>query len=220
MDIADLMPSIKKLIAYDYKDIKSPLYENIITEILVGVHPTPKPQLIQVGGIPGAGKSTFCRQMQFPGAIYLSFDEVMESIPDYRRDIYVLGGAEAFMKWEMPARVVGYEVLRRAVIRKLNIFFEHSGVNDAHIELFKNVKLLGYKTEVDYILCNTQVAYKRTLIREKATRRHTPKELIEQRAALIDKYIGQYKKIADKTFIYDSTTSELILKEQDFTAYY
>ena len=74
MDIADLMPSIKKLIAYDYKDIKSPLYENIITEILVGVHPTPKPQLIQVGGIPGAGKSTFCRQMQFPGAIYLSFD--------------------------------------------------------------------------------------------------------------------------------------------------
>lgn len=220
MEIADLMPSIKKLVSYDYKDIRSAVYENVIKEAMAGVHPTPKPQLIQVGGIPGAGKSTFCQQLQSPDSIYLSFDEIMECIPDYRRDVNILGSAESFKKWEMPARVIGYEVLRRAIILKLNIFFEHSGVNDAHVELFKNIKLLGYKTETDYILCDPRVAFKRTLMREKATKRHTPKKLIKQRAALIDKYINEYKNIADKTFVYDSSTNELILKKRYFTAYY
>ncbi len=221
MDISDLMPSIKSLVLFNYKDIKNSVYETIITETLAGAHPTPRPMLVQVGGIPGAGKSTFCRHLQNSNSVYLSFDEIMESIPDYRRDIYQLGGVESFKKWEMTARVVGYEVLRRALIRKLNIFFEHSGVNEAHIELFKNAKLLGYRTEADYILCNPKIALKRAQAREKETKRHTPEEIIMQRAALIDKYLDKYKKIADHTFVYDSSSENgIVLKQRYYLGYY
>lgn len=220
MKISDLMPSIKQLVSYDYQEIQCPLYEEIIKETLAGVHPTPKPLLTQIGGIPGAGKSTFCKYFQNSKSIYLGFDEIMESIPGYRQDIYLLGGEESFKKWEMPARVIGYEILRRAVIHKLNIFFEHSGVNEAHIELFKNAKLLGYRTEVDYLLCKPQIAMKRTVEREKQTRRHTPKELILERSSLIKKYIEKYKKIADHMYIYDTSTNELILKKRYYTGLY
>lgn len=220
MQICDLMPSIKQLVSYDYQDIKSPQYEEIIREILAGVHPSPRPILVQVGGIPGAGKSTFCRYFQNSKSIYLSFDEIMESITGYRQDIYLLGGEESFKKWEMPARVIGYEVLRRALISKLNIFFEHSGVNNAHIELFKNVKLLGYRTEINYLLCKPQIAIERTIEREKQTKRHTPKSLVEERAALIKKYIDKYKKIADHTYIYDTSNNELILKKRYYIGLY
>ena len=220
MKISDLMPSIKQLVSYDYQEIQCPLYEEIIKETLAGVHPTPKPLLTQIGGIPGAGKSTFCKYFQNSKSIYLGFDEIMESIPGYRQDIYLLGGEKSFKKWEMPARVIGYEILRRAVIHKLNIFFEHSGVNEAHIELFKNAKLLGYRTEVDYLLCKPQIAMKRTVEREKQTRRHTPKELILERSALIKKYIEKYKNIADHMYIYDTSTNELILKKRYYTGLY
>lgn len=211
------MPGVTKLIPYGYYDIRNKVYDEIINAVLAGAHPTPKPMLIQVGGIPGAGKSTFCKQQLYAGSIYISFDAIMELIPDYQRDLYLLGSAESFKKWEIPARVIGYEILRRAVVRKLNIFLEHSGVNQAHLELFDNIKKLGYRTEIDYILCNPKIAYKRTVAREKVTMRHTPKEIIEERAALVEQYLEKYKTMADRVYIYDSSKNRFKLKQRYFT---
>ena len=61
---------------------------------------------------------------------------------------------------------------------------------------------------------------KRTVEREKQTRRHTPKELILERSALIKKYIEKYKNIADHMYIYDTSTNELILKKRYYTGLY
>lgn len=86
------------------------------------------PALFRVGGIPGAGKSTFCAGRRWTDRLFVSFDAIMENIPAYQTDIYRLGRAGSFKKWEIPARIVGYELLRRAVEARADIYFEHSGV--------------------------------------------------------------------------------------------
>lgn len=42
---------------------------------------------------------------------------------------------EAFKKWELPARIAGYELLRRAIKQKKNIYFDHGGTPICHREL-------------------------------------------------------------------------------------
>ena len=205
MDLQVLMPHISTMIPYAYEKIKNAEYEKIISEILASAPRVRQPYFVQVGGIPGAGKSTFCRQHKDKSAIYISFDKIMESLQGYQKDLQTLGSVEAFKRWELPARVIGYEVLSRAIEKKINIRLEHSGVNEAHIELFKNLKKLGFKTEVDFILCQEDIAYQRTLEREQRTQRHTPKSLIEERSAKVKEYLPKYKSIADTLNVYDSS---------------
>lgn len=205
MDLQVLMPHISTMIPYAYEKIKNAEYEKVISEILSSAPRAEQPYFVQIGGIPGAGKSTFCRQYKDKSAIYISFDKIMESLQGYQKDLQTLGSVEAFKRWELPARVIGYEVLSRAIEKKINIRLEHSGVNEAHIELFKSLKKLGFKTEVDFILCQENIAYQRTLEREQRTQRHTPKSLIEERSAKVKEYLPKYKSIADTLNIYDSS---------------
>ena len=205
MDLQALMPHISTMIPYAYEKIKNAEYEKVISEILTSATQTAQPYFVQIGGIPGAGKSTFCKQHKDKSAIYISFDKIMENLHGYQKDLQTLGSIEAFKRWELPARVIGYEVLRRAIEKKINIRLEHSGVNEAHIELFKSLKKLGFKTEVDFILCQEDIAYQRTLEREQRTQRHTPKSLIEERSAKVKEYLPKYKSIADTLNVYDSS---------------
>lgn len=207
MKITELMPDVTALIPYEYEKIKTPLYEQIIENILRKKETSSAPLFVQVSGIPGAGKSTFCKERQSDVSVFISFDAIMEMIPGYQQDLYRLGSAESFKKWEIPARVIGYEVLRRAVERKLNICLEHSGVNPAHVQLVKNLKKMGFATEIDFILCSKEKAYARAQEREKTTHRHTPKQLIDQRSALTDEYLNQYKKTADKVIVYNTSNN-------------
>ena len=106
----------------------------------------------------GAGKTTFCKNARWDEQLFISFDKIMEALPGYQVDIYRLGTVEAFNRWEMPARIIGYEVLRRAVEKKANIYLEHSGVNMPHTILMQNLKKKGYATEMYFILCNLDIA--------------------------------------------------------------
>lgn len=200
MRLYDLMPSVTSLIPYDYSQIKCAEYERIIDALLAKFAQAKGLQILQVSGCPGAGKTTYCRKIAGDRA-FLSFDAIMESLPSYQADLRLLGSKEAFAKWEAAARVIGYEALRRAVERKLGIVFEHSGVNPAHLELFANLKKLGYHTRVQVIKCDLATAEKRVEEREKITHRHTPKEIVEQRYALVNDYIAKYQKIADEVSV-------------------
>ncbi len=205
MRLTELMPSVTKLIPCAYRDIQNKIYEQIIEQTLSLAKPAKRPLFVQVSGIPGAGKSTFCANRLSPDKVFISFDAVMEQIPGYRQDVYNLGSAAAFQKWELPARIVGYELLRRAVSRRLNICLEHSGVNDAHVELFENLKKHGFVTEVDFILCRPEIAIRRVAERERQTSRHTPPALITERFASLKNYAARYRAIADKVAFYDTS---------------
>lgn len=210
--ISDLMPAIYKNIPHDYSHIQTETFDRLINLKLSKVKSALNPLFVQVSGIPGAGKSTFCQQ--FSNVFFLSFDAIMESIPQYRQDLYLLGNAEAFKKWEIPARIIGYELLRRAVNLRCNIVLEHSGVNDAHIQLFQNLKKCGYATAVHCILCSPETAYQRAQAREKITQRFTSMEMITQRFGLLNQYLEQYKKVADNTYLYTTSANKFILKEK------
>jgi probable phosphoglycerate mutase len=143
---------------------------------------------------------------------FLSFDYIMKQIPDYQQDLYLLGTVQAFKKWEIPARIIGYEILYRAIMSKFDITLEHSGVHLAHLQLIKTLKEIGYDTNVYFITCPLSLALSRTEMREKQTQRHTPAEMVKQRFVLADIYLEKYKTIADHTYLYDTSSNQFVLK--------
>lgn len=211
MKLTDLMPDIYTLIPYSYDIIQNDVFDSIIEQELSRAQPATTPFFHQISGIPGSGKSTFCEHFlhKNPSFSYISFDKIMESIPSYSQDIIKKGSAEAFKNWEIPARIIGYEILKRLIEKKANILLEHSGVNEPHLHLCKNIKQLSYTTTICFLMCDKKIALKRTKERECLTHRHTPESLIEQRALSIVQYAQKYTKIADKIECWDTSKDKL-----------
>lgn len=206
MKLTQLIPNVSIVIPYEYEEIKNEEYESIINYYLSDKFPGKFPKLVHMGGIPGSGKSTFYRKnvdKYYKDFVFIGFDNVMKKISSYDYDVEKFGSVEAFSRWEIPARVAGYELLRRAVEAKYNIFLDHSGLCPPHLELLKNIKNYGYETEMHFIRCDLKKAFLRAEIREKKTKRHTPKKLIEDRYELSKTYINEYEKVVDKLFIYN-----------------
>lgn len=203
MLITSLIPQISTLIPYSYSDIKKTEYEKLIQMMLSTAKPTNTPKLIHMLGIPGAGKTTFYHQHTWESHIFIGFDNIMEQLPGYQQDLHILGSVKAFGKWEIPARIIGYELLRRAISGRYNIFFDHGGANMCHLELIKKLKQLGYKTEIHYLKCSIKLASKRAILREKETGRHTPPQIINSRFSQLKTLAEEYQKLADKFYSYD-----------------
>ena len=207
-----LMPSLPELITADYKAVKSKESEQIIASMLKGLTPVSKPELRQISGIPGSGKSTYCLKYLIPNYLFLSFDKIMTSLSGYQKLLKEQGAEAAYKQYEMPARIIGYELLRRAVKNHINIMFEHSGTNKAHLELFKNLPKKGYKTAVDFIMCDTSLAIRRAQERAAKIHRYIPETVIKERAAKFNTYITEYKKITPQIEYFDGENNFTRLK--------
>ena len=208
-----LMPSIDELITQGYNDIKTSETENIIANAMKGITTSKEPLLWQVSGIPGAGKSTYCDLYKKPNFLYVSFDKIMQQLSGYQQELSCNGTTSAYKKYEMQARVIGYELLMRGVSSKLNIMLEHSGTNTAHLELFKNIKSLGYKTAVSFIVCDINTAISRAKNREKIEKRYVPEELILKRADAFNLYAQKYYQLTTNVKVYDSGNNFALLKK-------
>ncbi len=211
MQLKQLIPNISDLIPYEYSEIKTPQYENILNDFLKMAPSVSEPVLYHMFGIPGAGKSTFYRQHSWPQHILVAFDDIMEKLPQYQNDLQKFGPVLAFQKWEIPARVIGYELLRRAIDEHKNIFFDHSAANTAHVNLIKNVPNYGYKTEMYQISCSLDTALQRVKDRESIINRHTPENLVRQRYEQVTKLAEQYKTIVDVFCVYDNSCNKFVL---------
>lgn len=207
MKLTDLMPDIYQLIPCGYEVVQNESYDKMLTEEVSAVSSQKKPVFYQVSGMPGAGKSAFCKHFlkSHPDFSYVSFDKIMESLPEYQQDVEQKGPALAFALWEKPARVIGYELLKRLLDQGANVLLEHSGVNSSHVQLCENVKKYGYQTKITFLMCDTDVAIKRAQKREKLTGRHTPPKMIQERASLMGQYAIQYSKIVDDIQFLDAS---------------
>jgi probable phosphoglycerate mutase len=160
-------------------------------------HATPSaaPRLVNIAGVPGAGKSTLARQVlqEEPALLYLSFDELMEGLSPYREDLHRHGAAVAFARWELPARWLGYRFLEECLARRYSLLFEHGNATPAHVDLYRRVKALGYRLEIRFIDVPLEVAIERAGQRE----RYTPREVVEERHALLRELNETYKQLAD-----------------------
>lgn len=212
MTLKTLMPDLDTLIAYEYQTIRNDTYEKILTEQLNKVQSALNPVFYQVSGMPGSGKSAYCTHFlkNNPDFMYVSFDAIMEKLPAYRQDVIQKGVVKAFKTWEMPARVVGYELLFRLIEQGSNILLEHSGVNQPHLQLCHNIKGKNYQTKVCFLMCDEAVAQQRAKKRESLTQRHTPPELIHQRALLMHEYAEKYYHIADEVHFLDASGDEFV----------
>jgi predicted ABC-type ATPase len=200
--IEDIIPDVSDIVPYPYSKINNDEYEEIIERLLEKIegHYGEPPVLFHMGGIPGSGKTTYYvnNKDSFPGYIWIGFDHVMDKISGYRRDNERLGSVESYELWCLPARVVGYELLLRAIKKGVNIFFDHGGLCKPHLSLMKNLKRCGYITKMRFLECDFEVAYARTLEREKVTHRHTPRTTLEERFKLVEDYKKWYSEIVDE----------------------
>lgn len=208
-----LMPSLSELVNADYASVKSAEGERLINKSLSGLIPSAAPELLQISGIPGAGKSTFCAAHPKKNYLFLSFDRIMTALRGYQEELKKNGSVAAFQKYEMPARIIGYELLRRALNKKVNIMFEHSGTNKAHLELFRNIRQKGYTTAVDFIICDTATAIRRAQKRAEETKRYVPETLILERAAKFKEYMDAYKKETARIALFDGGNNFLPLNK-------
>ena len=208
-----LMPSLKELISSDYNSIKTAETESLIRKFMQNLVPSAHPELLQISGIPGAGKSTYCAKHLPQNFLFLSFDKIMLALPSYKRDLQLYGNVTAYKNNEMPARIIGYEILRRATAQKLNIMFEHSGTNNAHLELFKNITRQGYHTAVNFIMCDTELAIQRAKERARNNQRFVPESLIRERANGFKNYINAYRQLQADVTVMDGTNNFQLLKK-------
>jgi probable phosphoglycerate mutase len=207
------MPSVTQLITKNYQDVKTAETEKLIKQSFTGLTLVEHPSFYQVSGIPGAGKSTYCTRHIPSNCLFLSFDKIMSSLSGYQQVLKTSGREAAFQTYEMPARIIGYEILRQAIAKKYNIMLEHSGTNQAHVELLKNLQHLGYQTEVDFIICNVNKALSRVNERAAKINRYVPEALVFQRAEHLKQYITVYKGIASAVQLLDGENNFSPLKK-------
>lgn len=190
------------------------VFEEIINESLAAYIPVEKPFLLNVSGIPGSGKSVYCK-MLFQGiadqepdcsnALYLSFDKIMadQRLPfDSEKDN---APHQAFERWELPARIAGYELLKRAVGKRINIVFEHSSALlietpgtfvKPHIGLFEYILSKNYDIHYRFIYVGEEVAKQRIQQRAEQTGRIVPEGYIEKRNHILQSLIPDYKDLS------------------------
>ncbi len=208
MLLKEIIDHPDEIIPCQYEAIKNSSFEAIINKYLQAAPSELNPQIIHMAGIPGAGKTTFYHSQKWAPHIFIAFDDIMEDIDEYQEDLKQYGTVYAFNKWEIPARVIGYELLCRAVSEKKNIFFDNGGSASAHIELMQNIKKYGYTTIMYYIHCPLETAIKRAQKREKEINRHIPVKTIEDRYYKTLENIKIYQNIVDKFYQIDTSDKQ------------
>ena len=160
--------------------------------------PSPMPRAWFMCGLPGSGKTSFLRKALKEGAIpntafLMDPDGIMENIEAYQTDFQALGAEAAFLKWEMPARSLGYAMLDEARIAKFDIVIDMGHALPESRFIIDSLRIEGYATTMFYINCPKEVCLERIVRRE----RHLPSELITQRAETLRENLLHFEKIID-----------------------
>lgn len=148
----------------DFDEIRADLLEEanaIFKKSLEQSSASPQPLMVHLCGIPGAGKTTYAEKWiaKYHEFSLVQFDGVMEQLAGYQKDKENLGIEEAFVRWELPARAVGYHLLQALVAKRRNILFDHSAASDLHLDLIDAVKNNNnYLVEMHYLKCDPENA--------------------------------------------------------------
>jgi len=190
--------------------------EDIINESLSNIKTVESPFLLNVSGIPGSGKTTYSKMLlngkvsnepDCTNALYISFDKIMED----ERLPFLLETKQfpqhTFERWEPIAKIAGYEMLKRAIEKNVNILFEHSSaiiitdrtnlltVKKPHIELFNFLLSKNYSVHFRFIFIYDNLARRRVEERAKLTGRIVPANYIEERSSALNQLRPEYQEI-------------------------
>lgn len=165
-----------------------------VRHALEGIAPVDTPYLINICGLPASGKTHLCKALKtlHKEILYISFDALMEDLPTYLNE-HLQDRQKSFERWELPARFVGYQLLKQAVKHKLPVLFEHSNATPYHIELYEKIKQAGYTVDIRYINADLELILPRL---EKRERYFSPKNA-EARAVALRDILPVLEKKAD-----------------------
>ncbi|MDD9899392.1 MAG: zeta toxin family protein [Alphaproteobacteria bacterium] len=193
---------------YVTADIPFAQAEDIIAQKLSQAEPVTQPYILHMLGVPGAGKSTFVRGLPASNAVVISFDDIMEKLPQYANSLRTDGPEKSFTTWEKCAREIGYELLFRAVELGLNIIFDHGGARADHVDFLAHIKHYNsYTIRIMAILADTQTASARIAQRE----RHVPVQYVSERMVTLKTLLPRYRSIADQYEEYGATPQVSLL---------
>jgi predicted kinase len=156
-----------------------------------------KPSFMVVAGIPCSGKSSYINQLKDDSTdcIRIQFDSIMEKLSYYKQLTRSEGHKIAFEKCELIARVVGYQLLKEALMRRYRIIFEHSSTLIQHIDLYKFIlKDLSYDFRMVYVNVSLNTALERNKNGRK-NNRYTSSKMIKERYFIIQKLLPTYQKV-------------------------
>lgn len=203
MSTGDIFPVPKDRRFVDYGEIPSALQTEaryILKAYMGRTAKTDSPRLIHLCGIPGSGKTTYAGEFieLNKDFAWLQFDAVMQALAGYREDCKSKGLEEAFRRWELPARNIGYHVLQLLLEERRNILFDHSATDRRHIMIIAKAKCMGYVTEMHHMECDLETALERVRRRESIIERHTPENLLHERKELLAEILPVYRHLVGK----------------------
>ena len=124
--------------------------------------------------------------------LHIAFDAIMEALSGYQAD-YSLDRENAFLRWELPARFLGYRLLLLGLRNGWPILFEHSNALREHVDLYKKIKSLGYRIHMVCIDATPEMVIKRLARRN----RFFPEEQVKKRWDCLIDLLPEYQKIVD-----------------------
>jgi len=150
----------------------------LIDSYLKGMSSVINPVILHMLGIPGSGKTMYVREHSVPNAIVITFDGIMDKLQEYQDNKVFQEGKSSFLKWELCASEIGYELLFRCINNRFNIVFDHSGSRLDHVELLIHLKRKeGYQIKIVNLLIDETLAVERAAARD----RYLPPEYIPER---------------------------------------
>lgn len=176
-------------------------YEHLILECLQQHPMNIKAKMLVVAGIPFSGKSAYIESLfhtEPSNYLYISFDAIMQKLSVYQDLMQSRGPEIAFKQTELLARIVGYELLHRAVEAKLSIVFEHSSTLKEHVELYRVIRdFYGYQMEMTLMDVSLDVAAQRANKSngKRDGNRHTPIHYLEERHNMLQELLPEYETI-------------------------
>lgn len=161
--------------------------------------PQDHPTVYAMAGIPGSGKSEYVNAALGRGdlprnAYLLDPDRVMMAMPEYIDDISMIGAATAFRNWEIPARLLAYEMAETAAQNRYHIIQDMGSVRRENFDRLSQLKQRGYRLEMTYIFCPVDEALRRL---ETRVVRHTATAMVKERASSLNLLLPAYVELCD-----------------------
>ena len=173
-----------------------------------------KPHLYIIAGANGAGKSTlrnmlFAQNMLPITALHHDPDNVMTALSGYIKDTQDADHAhmlaEAFDKWELPARQLSEEILNHAIAEKTDIIYERSCGVSGSLDFISEMKEKhGYEVIFYMVFTPLRIAAKRAQQRMHKEGRFTPENIIQERAQALYNQLDDFLNLSDKAHLYNN----------------
>lgn len=165
------------------------------------------PVIHAMAGIPGAGKSVYVDEAIARGdlpqnAFILDPDRIMMAMPEYVDDLTLMGAVTAFRHWEIPARLLAYELADQAAQKRFNIIQDMGSVRRENYDRLAQFKTRGYRLEMTYIYCPVDEALRRLQTR---STRHTAADMVRERASSLNMLLRPYTELVDQFTVLDNS---------------